>query len=311
MLRITFSFLFLITFSAFSQAGNILPAPQKIAAHSYAWIGPLPGPNVKNQGYRMNMGFVIGSKGIVVIDTGYTEAMAKEMLAYIRSISKAPIIAAINTNSQPHRFFGNSIFKKAGAEIMSTAKEKQRMVNNLSLYRSRIEKTLKLASGTINKPALPDTLINKPTTLKLGDVNITIASPGASHTPASLIAHVIEDNILFTGDIVYGDRLLAVIPDSNIKQWIASFKKLADYGNVTIVPGHGQIGPLKNFEFSTLNYLQLLHTHMTQSLADDLEAQEAIITLNQTAYQKLANYDSLAGRNASWAFLEAEQAAFE
>jgi len=311
MIRTAFTLLLLISFSSLSQAKNILPAPQKIAAHSYAWIGPLPGPSAENNGYRMNLGFIVGTKGIVVIDTGYTEAMANEMLMHIRKISKAPIVAAINTNSQPHRFFGNNVFKKAGAKIISTAEEKQRMSANLNQYQESIERILKLKKGSIKKPVLPDTLITTPTEFKLGDVSVMVQSPGASHTPASLFAHVIEDNIIFTGDIVYGERLLSVLPDSNIKQWIVSFQKLAAYKNATIVPGHGKAGPLKNFEFSTLSYLQLLHKHMTQSLNDDLEAQEAINTLNQTAYKKLVNYDILSGRNASWAFLEAEKAAFE
>ena len=311
MLRITLSLLLAISFNSLALAKNILPAPQKVAAHSYAWIGPLPGPNVENQGYRMNLGFVVGNKGIVVIDTGYTEAMAKEMLSHIRKISNAPIIAAINTNSQPHRFFGNSVFKKAGAKIISTAKEKQRMVASAGQYSSNIERSLKLKEGSISIPAMPDTIIAKPTTLNLGNVNVTIETLGASHTPASLIAHVIEDKLVFSGDILYGDRLLAIIPASNVKQWIATFKKLKKYNKAKFIPGHGQAGSLKDFEFSTLNYLQLLHTHMTKSLDADMEAQDAISTLNQSAYSKLANYDLLFGRNASWAYLEAEKAAFE
>ncbi|MCK4742332.1 MAG: MBL fold metallo-hydrolase [Sulfuriflexus sp.] len=311
MRKIIFSLLLAISFSSPALAKNILPAPQKIAPHSYAWIGPLPGPSYENQGYRMNLGFVVGSKGIVVIDTGYTEAMAKEMLGHIRNISKAPIIAAINTNSQPHRFFGNSVFKNAGAKIISTAKEAQRMEASAGQYSSNIERTLKLKAGSISIPAMPDTIITKPTTLKLGGVSVLIESHGASHTPASLVVHVAEDKLVFSGDILYGNRLLAVIPASNVKQWIASFNKLKKYGGVKFVPGHGQIGSLKDFEFSTLNYLQLLQSHMIKSLDADMEAQDAISTLNQSAYSKLANYDLLFGRNASWAYLEAEKAAFE
>jgi len=311
MLRNTFTFIFLIAFSASSQAKNILPAPEKIAAHSYAWIGPLPGPSAENNGYRMNLGFVVGSKGIVIIDTGYTEAMAKEMLSHIRKISKAPIIAAINTNSQPHRFFGNNVFKKAGAKIISTAKEKQRMSANLSQFKDRIERVLKLKKGSVKSPTLPDAILNKPVTLKLGGVNVVLKTLGTSHTPASVVAHVVEDKLVFAGDILYGERLLSVLPDSNVKQWIATFNHLKQFGDVAFVPGHGHVGSLKDFEFPTLSYLQLLQAHMTKSLEDDLEAQDAINTLNQTAYSKLANFELLSGRNASWAFLEAEKAAFE
>ena len=57
--------------------------------------------------------------------------------------------------------------------------------------------------------------------------------------------------------------------------------------------------------------MQLLHNHMTRSLEEGLEAQDAITSLNQSAYSKLILFDQVAGRNASWAFLEAEKAAFE
>jgi len=311
MRHIAISLLLILGFSSLLQAKDILPAPEKIAAHSYAWIGPLPGPSVENQGYRMNLGFVVGSKGIVVIDTGYTEAMATEMLAHIRKISKAPIVAAINTNSQPHRFFGNNIFKKAGAKIISTAKEKQRMAGSIAQYTSAIERILKLKQATVATPALPDTLIDKPTTINLGDVSITLESHGASHTPQSLVVHVAKDNLVFTGDVLYGGRLLAVLPDSNVKQWIASFNALKKYGKAKLIPGHGQPGYLNDFTFSTLDYLTLLQGHMTKSIDADMETQDAINTLNQTAYRKLVNFEQLAGRNASWAYLEAEKAAFE
>lgn len=311
MRQITISLLLILGFSSLIHAKDILPTPQKIAAHSYAWIGPLPGPSIENQGYRMNLGFVVGSKGIVIIDTGYTEAMATEMLAHIRKISKAPIIAAINTNSQPHRFFGNSVFKKAGAKIISTAKEKQRMAASIAQYSSTIERVLKLKQGTITPPALPETIIDKPLTIELGDVSVLIKSHGTSHTPDSLAVHVVEDKLVFSGDILYGERLLAVLPDSNVKHWIVAFNELKKYGKVKFVPGHGRPGPLKTFEFSTLRYLELLLSHMTKSIDADMETQDAIGTLNQSAYSKLVNFEQLAGRNASWAYLEAEKAAFE
>jgi len=311
MMRIFLSLFLAIAYSAASQAGDILPTPKKIAAHSYAWIGPLPGPSFENKGYRMNLGFVVGSKGIVVVDTGYTEAMAKEMLNHIRKISNAPILAAVNTNSQPHRFFGNRVFKQAGAKIISTAKEKQRMQNSAAQYSSTIERILKLKQGSIPLPVFPDTVITKPMEIDLGDVSVRIESHGASHTPDSLVVHVSRDKLVYSGDILYGERMATVLPDSNVKQWIASFNKLKNYGKVTFVPGHGQPGPLKDFEFSTLNYMQLLHNHMTRSLEEGLEAQDAINSLNQSAYSKLILFDQVAGRNASWAFLEAEKAAFE
>jgi len=301
----------LILIATASHAGAILPAPEKIASHSYAWIGPLPGPSFENKGYRMNLGFVVGTNGIVVIDTGYTEAMATEMLAHIRKISKAPIVAAVNTNSQPHRFMGNRVFEKAGAKIIGTAKGHARMRDSAWQFSRAIERVLKLKENSIPIPAMPGTLIDKPMDIDLGGVRVTVKNLGTAHTATSLVVHVHEDNLVYSSDILYGERMLSVLPESNVKQWIATYNKLADYGEVTFVPGHGRPGPLKAFAHSTLAYLQLLHTHMTKSVEADMEAQDAINLLDQSAYQSLAIFDLLAGRNASRAYLEAEKAAFE
>ena len=60
---------------------NILPPPEKVSKHVYAWIGPLEGPSKTNHGYRMNLCAVVGNKAVAVIDSGYTENMAKQMLS--------------------------------------------------------------------------------------------------------------------------------------------------------------------------------------------------------------------------------------
>jgi len=50
---------------------------------------------------------------------------------------------------------------------------------------------------------------------------------------------------------------------------------------------------------------------MDKMVAQGVDVQDAINKLDQSRYSKLANFELLAGRNASWAYLEREQAAFE
>ena len=102
---------------------KILPPPQQVSPHVYAWIGPYGGPSKENRGYRMNMAFVIGGQAVAVIDTGHTEAIALEMLEHIARITKLPVKYAINSNSQPHRFMGNDIFRRQGARIIAHQEE--------------------------------------------------------------------------------------------------------------------------------------------------------------------------------------------
>ena len=297
--------------AADQPAKSILPPPEKLSEHVYAWIGPLDGPDKDNQGYRMNLAFVVGADAVAVLDTGYTQKMGEAILAHIRNITDRPVKYAVNTNSQPHRFMGNPAFRQAGATIIANTHSAERMAAQGANFAGNIERILELPGGSIKIPQAPDQLVSEKTRLDLGGISIELDSYGPSHTPASLVAVIPSDKIVYAGDVLYAGRLLAITPESNIKSWIAVFDAFKQYGDATFIPGHGQPGPLKSFDFPTRQYLDLLLTHMDKMVDEGIEAQDAIDSLDQSRFSKLDNFDLLAGRNASWAYLEREAASFE
>lgn len=92
---------------ALAHAAAPLPKPEPVSEHAWAWIGPYGPPTAENQGFRMNLGFVVGTDAVAVIDSGYGDAMARAMLARIATVTDRPVRYVINTNSQPHRILGN------------------------------------------------------------------------------------------------------------------------------------------------------------------------------------------------------------
>jgi len=289
---------------------KILPPPQKISPHVYAWIGPYGGASKENHGYRMNLAFVIGAQAVAVIDTGYTEAMAKEMLGYIRAITPLPIKYAINTNSQPHRFLGNEVFRRSGARIIAHRAEAARMARLGSEQAQTVINTLQLPAGSAQLPAPPDQIIDGDINLDLGNLELRIVHLCATHTPAQLVVHIPADKVVYAGDTLFSGRLLAVLPDGNVKSWLHAYDTLATFGDVTFIPGHGQPGKLKAFDFPTRDYLKLLYDHMGKKIDAGADIQEAISSLDQSRFKTLADFDSLAGRNASWTYLERESEFF-
>lgn len=289
-----------------ANEASILPPPQQVSKHVYAWIGPYEAPNAQNRGYRMNMAFVVGSKAVAVIDTGYTEAMAKDMLAHIRTVTKAPIKYAINTSAQPHRYFGNEVFRTHGARIIADEAEAKRMAKSGADFASGVARALALPDGSIRAPRPPDRILTQDMSLDLGGVKIKILRFGATHTPGQLVVSVPADNVVYAGDILYRGRLLAVLPDSHVGSWLKAFDRLKRFGDATFIPGHGKPGKLADFVFPTRDYLALLNTHMAQALENGVDLQTAIDTLDQSRFAKLANFEELAGRNASWTYLEKE-----
>ncbi|VAW91091.1 SoxH protein, homolog [hydrothermal vent metagenome] len=291
---------------------KILPKPEKISKHVYAWIGPYGGPNVENKGYRMNLAFVVGTKSIAVLDSGFYPAMASEMIAHIKTISPLPVKYVINSNSQPDRFLGNDVFRKTGAVIITSPKEAERMEENGNNYAMMLEMRMKFKPDDIKLPEHPTRIITQKTDLDLGGgVTVTLHMYKAAHTPQPLIVHIPGDKVVYAGDILYSGRMLSVVEGSNIRQWIQTYDYLRRFTGDTFIPGHGKPGPLSAFEKSTYQYLLLLDAHMTKMVAEEKGMQEAILRLDQSSFSKLENYKDLAGRNAHRAYLEAELAAFD
>mgnify|MGYP000038071931 CR=1 FL=1 len=298
--------------SAVAGETRILPAPKKISEHVYAWIGPYGGPNTDNKGYRMNLAFVVGDDAVAVLDSGFYPQMAEEMLMHIRKITNKPIKYVINSNSQADRFFGNSVFKKQGANIYAHAIELQRMKENSSNYMAFIENSMKFKEDSVKPPTLPDHPIEKMTSIDLGGgVELKIEHHKAAHTPMPLIMHIPVDNVVYAGDILYSGRLLAITNGGNIKQWMETVNYLKRFDRARFIPGHGEPGPLSSFQKSTYDYLALLNTGMAKMVDEGIDMQDAIDKLDQSGFSYLENFEDLAGRNANRAYQEAESAAFD
>lgn len=294
-----------------ANAADILPAPTQVSPHVYAWIGPHGAPNTSNRGFRMNMAFVVGKDAVAVIETGYSEAMAKEMIKKIKAITNKPIKFAINSNSQPDRFLGNEVFRRHGAAIITSSAEAARMAEMGGMFAAGVESALKLPAGSVTIPAAPTRVITANDTVELGEVTLKLYQFGAAHTPSPLVVEVVQDKVVYGGDILYSGRLLATIEAGNVQSWIKVFDELRRFGDASFVPGHGKPAKLTAFEFPTRDYLVLLHSHMKKMLAENIDMIDAIDRLDQSKFAGLENYDELARRNAHTVYREAELESFK
>ncbi len=301
-----------LAMSAMHADATVLPPPVQISAHAWAWIGPLEGPSKANNGFRMNLGFVVGRDAVLVVDTGYTREMAEEMVAAIGRITPLPIRFAVNTNSQPHRHMGNDVFRAAGASIVASREAAQRMSTEGGEFARAIAAALEL-TGLPDVPAPPERMIEPGARLRLdlgGGVTVDVVHFGRGHTAGGLVVDVSPDRTVFVGDLLYAGRLLALLPDSSVIGWLAGFERLRTLDAARFVPGHGQPGPLSAFEIPTLNYLLALKKHMDAAFKAGADPSAAARSFDARPWSGLANFAELAGRNASLAYLESEREGF-
>src|SRR5690349_18345773 len=100
--------------SSFSFSADIPDfTVKKIGEGVYAAIGADGGKA------GSNAGFVVGSNGVLVIDTFEEAAPAQGLLAEIRKVTDQPVRFVVNTHYHLDHTGGNAVFAKAGATIIA------------------------------------------------------------------------------------------------------------------------------------------------------------------------------------------------
>jgi glyoxylase-like metal-dependent hydrolase (beta-lactamase superfamily II) len=291
------------------QAQELTLQPVPVAPDVYAVVGDLAGQTYENDGLNNNLGFVVSDAGVLVINSGPSVRVARALHATIRKITAQPVKWLVNVNSQNHNWLGNSYFKSLGATILAS-NETDRVMREMGAQQLAANKDLlkEKADGTVL--AYPTELITDRRELKLGKTTVQLLHFGPAHTPGDLVAWLPQQKILFAGDIIYTERLLAVIPIGNTANWVQAFDKLVALNPKTIVPGHGQPTTIEIARRDTRDYLTFLRTEAKRILDGGGSLQDAVEKVDQSRFRSLFNFDLLALRNMNQVFQEVERDAF-
>ncbi len=130
---------------------------------------------------------------------------------------------------------------------------------------------------------------------------------GGAHTPGDTMVWLPQKNVLFTGDVVYVDRMLGVIPVSLTKNWLATFAVIEQIKPAVLVPGHGRVTNLATAQADTQSYLQALRADMKKAVDDGVDISAAVKSFDAAPFMRLLNAAELMPGNASRTYLELER----
>ncbi len=269
----------------------------KVAEDVYALVGDLGQRSEENLGHNMTSGFIIANEGVVVIDAGGSIAGAKAIHEAIKKISAKKIKWVINTGGQDHRWIGNSYFSKLeGVTIISSEQGKKDMIERKNFQFSMAKKYIK-GHFEETQPVYPNKTFKTDYQLPIKDKQIALYFTGGGHTSGDLFVVLKNQGIVFTGDIVFSQRLLGVQENSALR-WIKTLEYLRDMIKPTIViPGHGAVTDLKMALKDSYDYLITLRDGAKKGFENDaFDATEAIEDLDQSKFSHLNNYSNVSFR---------------
>jgi len=207
----------------------------QVGSGIYVHSGEIALMSGANDGAIANVGFVVGAKGVAVIDTGGSVREGRRLLSAIRQITDEPVLYVINTHAHPDHVFGNAAFLPPAVFVGSHNLPRQIMERGPYYLKS-----FRPAMGSLLDEVRilpPSVTVDDELQLDLGDRMLTLRAWRASHSDSDLTVFDEKTRILFAGDLVF----LRHIPvlDGSIRGWLKTINELARLPAKSVVPGHG------------------------------------------------------------------------
>lgn len=205
---------------------------EQLGENVYALISSLPGVD--------NAGFVVGSKGVLVIDAHISIAMAKQIQERVREVTDKPIRYLVNTNYHADHTFGNCAFPAETLVIQQreTAARTPYFEHEREFMLPTVGNDPKIFEGVIYRA--PDIVFDDRLSIDLGDRTVEVHWFGPANTPGDTIVYVPSAKAAWTGNVTVGSFGLCL--ESNAPAYLEMISRFVQTLEVEkLVSGHAPI----------------------------------------------------------------------
>lgn len=289
----------LLAQGAEDNASTVNMRAVKVGVHSY-YVEGLPGAaSAANQGFMSNAGFVVTPAGVVVFDSLGTPPLAEALLARIRKVTQAPIKRVIVSHYHADHIYGLQVFKAAGAEIWAHENSRE-YLNSPELENRLAQRREELFPWVDERTRVvaPDVKLSGDMDFELGGVHFAVRHVGPAHSGEDLAMYVMEDKVLYAGDLVFKGRV-PFVGDADSKSWLLSLDKLLAFNTRTLVPGHGGVSKNAKADLRlTRDYLTFIRKAMGKAVDELVPFDEAYARTDWSRWKRLPAFNEANRANA-------------
>lgn len=244
-----------------------------------------------------NIGFVIGTQAVAVIDTGGSLRIGAALREAVRARTALPILYVINTHVHSDHIFGNAAFAADGPEFIGHANLPRAMRARAETYTANLHQMLgEAAEGS--RIVLPTHTVTDTRRLDLGGRTLVLRAWPPAHTDHDLTVMDEATGSVWLGDLLFVERTPTV--DGDAPGWLSVMQSLASLPVRQAIPGHG--APASDWLpllARQRRYLEQLLADLRRGIAEGRGMQQTIATAAASERANWLLFDSANLRNAT------------
>lgn len=214
-----------------------------------------------------NIGFYVGEKEILMVDSQYANATEK-ILEKIKDISDKPIRYLINTHHHGDHTGGNKNMAENGTTIIA---------------HDNVRENLQNVKSEEVRASVPVITFSEKMTINFESEEISAFHINNAHTNGDVVIYFPQSDVVHTGDAFVNKTYPFIDTDNggSLEGYIEGLSRIKMLGNknTKVIPGHGPVGNMRDVDYTQ---------RMLKNLVNRVEIE---INRGQTEEEIAANED--------------------
>ncbi|RFZ85242.1 MBL fold metallo-hydrolase [Mucilaginibacter terrenus] len=233
-------------------------------------------------------GFIVGDKGVLLIEVMMTKRLFDQEIKLIRSVTDKPILYAVNTSDHGDHCFSNYLLP-SDTQIIQNEFAKENLAKNYDGIKQFMVGLFGAGRGIENSVYRPaNIVIPKNSNMKIdmgGGKVIELLNISPAQSQADLFVWMPAQKVFWSGNpFIAESPAIPWLFDGVFLEPAANLRKVYDFlpEDAVVIPGHGRITNKAGIKY-TIDYVEELKKEVKEAVTNGLtlEQTKSLVTMKE------------------------------